>query len=83
MRHEAGVAPTLLLAGAGSSLVAVATLGAALGVRQAARVAPIHPFGATAGLFVVLLGVLCWWAVRRHRDGLAAARFRAWSLREF
>jgi hypothetical protein len=82
VRRVAGVAPTLCLAGAGTGLMAIATLAAALAVRQAARAAPVHPYGAAAGLLAFPLGALCWWTVRRCVAGRAVERFRAWSLRE-
>jgi hypothetical protein len=82
VRRVAGIAVTLLLAGAGSSLVACSALRAALIARQAVRAAPIHPFGAAAGLLALPLGAACWLFAHRRLDNLTDRRFEAWSLRE-
>ena len=84
MRQIASVAVALLLAGAGSSLVGLSALVAALSVRQAVRAAPLplHPWGAAAGLLALPLGLACWLVARHRLDGLDADRYAAWRLRE-
>lgn len=81
MRHLTSVALTLLLAGAGSSLVGFSALVAALSVRQVARAASIHPLGAAAGLLAFPLGAALW-SVARGRLEAGNRRYEAWRLRE-
>jgi len=78
MRRLTSIAAALLLAGAGSSLVGVSATIAALGVRQAVRAAPIHPFGAAAGLVAVPAGAACWWLAQRILDQNDQTSFRYW-----
>lgn len=79
MRHLTNIALSLLLAGAGSSLLGFSAVVAALGARQAVRVAPLHPWGAAAGLIALPLGLTCW-RIAQHR--LDEDRFAAWRQRE-
>ena len=82
MRHLTSIAIALLLAGAGSSLVGFSALITALSVRQAVRAAPLHPFGAAAGLLALLFGIALWHTARERLDTLSDRRFAAWRLRE-
>lgn len=82
VRHVSGVAIALILAGAGSSLVGFSALVAALTIRQAVRAAPIHPFGAAAGLLAFPAGAGLWLLAQRRLNAAERNSFRAWSLRE-
>ena len=82
MRHITGVALMLLLTGAGSSLVGFSALVAGLSIRQAVRAAPIHPFGAAAGLLALPLGLAIWLLARRALHHVTDTEFQSWTLRE-
>jgi hypothetical protein len=82
VRHVAGVALMLLVAVAGARLVGGSPVAAVLDARQAVRAAPIHPFGAAAGLLVFLLSAVCVLGIRSWAHQESARRFQAWALRE-
>jgi hypothetical protein len=84
VRHLAGIAAALLLAGAGSSLIGSAALVAVFSARQAVRAAPLplHPWGAAAGLLALPFGVLCCLIAQRRLDSVGDGDYLAWRLRE-
>lgn len=81
MRRIADTVTSLVLAGIGSVLVACAAVIAAIVTRQATRAAPIHPFGAAAGLLALPLGMGLWFAAK-HRLAEREDAYVSWSLRE-
>ena len=85
VRRLSSIAFTLYLAAAGTSLIGFSVAIAAYGMRQAVRAEPLplHPWGAAAGLVAFPLGLACLHAARRRLDEIAAAaRFRAWEVRQ-
>jgi hypothetical protein len=84
MHRLTDTALALALAGAGTSLIGLSATIAAASARQAVRAAPfpLHPWVAAAGLLAFPLGLACLCAARRRLDEIAAARFRAWELRQ-
>ena len=82
MRSLINAACTLLLAGAGTSLLAVAALVGTMTLRQAARAAPVHPAGVAAGLAALSAALTCWRIARHRLDRVSDAPYRAWCLRD-
>jgi hypothetical protein len=82
VRSLSHAALTLLLAGTGTSLLALAALTGTAMLRQTARAAPVHPAGVAAGLAALPVALTCWRIARHRLDRVSDAPFRAWSLRE-